>query len=67
MLRLAREFRSRIERLYVYHWRQDSFDNRFDAGLDKNGQPRASYHTLERWLKTLVHTVTSGCGCAGGP
>jgi hypothetical protein len=53
VLRLAREFRNRIERLYVYHWRQDSFDNRFDAGLlDKNGQPRASYHTLERWLKT---------------
>ena len=49
----AREFRNRVERLYVYHWRQDSFDNRFDAGLlDKNGQPRASYHTLERWLKT---------------
>jgi hypothetical protein len=53
VLRLAREFRSRIERLYVYHWRQDSFDNRFDAGLlDKNGKPRASYHTLERWLRT---------------
>ena len=53
VLRLAREFRSRIERLYVYHWRQDSFDNRFDAGLlDKDGQPRASYHTLERWLTT---------------
>jgi hypothetical protein len=53
VLRLAREFRNRIDRLYVYHWRQDSFDNRFDAGLlDKNGLPRASYHTLERWLKT---------------
>jgi len=53
VLRLAREFRSRIERLYVYHWRQDSFDNRFDAGLlDKTGKPRASYHTLERWLGT---------------
>jgi len=53
VLRLAREYRSRIERLYVYHWRQDAFDNRFDAGLlDKDGKPRASYHTLERWLKT---------------
>jgi hypothetical protein len=53
VLRLAREFRGRIERLYVYHWRQDSFNNRFDAGLlDKDGQPRASYHTLERWLTT---------------
>jgi hypothetical protein len=53
VLRLAKAYRRRIERLYVYHWRQDSFGNRFDAGLlNKNGQPRASYHTLERWLKT---------------
>jgi hypothetical protein len=53
VLRLARQYRSRIARLYVYHWRQDSFANRFDAGLlDKNGQPRPSYHTLARWLRT---------------
>jgi hypothetical protein len=53
VLRLARAYRSRIERLYVYHWRQDSFDNRFDAGLlSADGEPRASYHTLERWLRT---------------
>jgi hypothetical protein len=53
VLRLARQYRSRIARLYVYHWRQDSFANRFDAGLlDKNGNPRPSYHTLARWLRT---------------
>jgi hypothetical protein len=53
VLRLAKAYRSRIERLYVYHWRQDAFDNRFDAGLlRKDGKPRASYHTLERWLNT---------------
>ena len=53
VLRLAKEFRRRIGRLYVYHWRQDAFDNRFDAGLlDKTGKPRAGYHTLERWLET---------------
>jgi hypothetical protein len=53
VLRLAKEYRSRIERLYVYHWRQDTFGNRFDAGLlNKDGKPRASYHTLERWLNT---------------
>ncbi len=53
VLRLAKEYRSRIERLYVYHWRQDSFGNRFDAGLlDKNGDPRPSYLTLKRWLST---------------
>ena len=53
VLRLAKEYRSRIERLYVYHWRQDSFDNRFDAGLlNKDGVPRAGYYTLKRWLTT---------------
>jgi hypothetical protein len=53
VLRLAKTYRRRIQRLYVYHWRQDSFNNRFDAGLlRKDGQPRASFYTLERWLKT---------------
>jgi hypothetical protein len=53
VLRLARQYRSRIERLYVYHWRQDSFDNRFDAGLlSRDGHPRPSYLTLKRWLNT---------------
>ena len=53
LFRLARQYRSRIERVYVYNWRQDAFDNRFDAGLLKaNGEPRASYHTLKRWLGT---------------
>ena len=46
-------FEGRIERLYVYHWRADAFDNRFDAGLlGKDGVPRASYYTLKRWLST---------------
>jgi hypothetical protein len=53
VLRLARRYRRRIERLYVYHWQEDAFGNRFDAGLlTANGQPRASYHTLKRWLST---------------
>jgi len=53
LLRLARQYRGRIERLYVYHWRQDGIANRFDAGLlNKDGVPRASYHTLVRWLQT---------------
>jgi hypothetical protein len=53
VLRLARRYRSRIERLYVYHWRQDTYGNRFDAGLlNKDGEPRPSYLTLRRWLTT---------------
>ena len=62
VLRLARQYRSRIERLYVYHWRQDAFDNRFDAGLlNRNGEPRPSYlHAQALAQHSLVHTVTSG-------
>ena len=53
VLRLAKEYRTRIGRLYVYHWRADQFDNRFDAGLlGEAGTPRASYYTLRRWLTT---------------
>lgn len=53
VLRLARRYRSRIARLYVYHWRQDTYGNRFDAGLlNKEGQPRPGYLTLRRWLDT---------------
>jgi hypothetical protein len=58
VLRLAKAYRSRIERLYVYHWRQDAINNRFDAGLlRKDGKPRASFYTLERWLKTPWFTA----------
>jgi hypothetical protein len=58
VLRLAKAYRRRIERLYVYHWRQDWFDNRFDAGLlSKDGKPRPSFYTLERWLNTPWFTT----------
>jgi hypothetical protein len=58
VLRLAKAYRSRIERLYVYNWRQDAFNNRFDAGLlRKDGKPRAGFYTLERWLKTPWFTT----------
>jgi hypothetical protein len=54
LLRLARAYRRKIERLYVYHWRQDEYGlNRFDAGLIRqDGKPRPSYYTLARWLRT---------------
>src|ERR687898_2694008 len=57
VLRLAKQYRSRIGRLYVYHWQQEAFGNRFDAGLlDNTGNPRPGYHTLERWLGTRWFT-----------
>jgi hypothetical protein len=53
LFRLAKRYRSRIDRLYIYHWRQSAFANRFDAGLLRaSGAPRPSYHTLRRWLAT---------------
>ena len=54
VLRLARANRRRVERLYVYHWRQDLYGlNRFDSALIRDdGMPRPSYYTLARWLKT---------------
>jgi hypothetical protein len=53
LFRLAKQYRRRIERLYVYHWRQAEPDSRFDAGLLRaDGSPRASYHTVKRWLDT---------------
>ena len=53
VMRLAKLFRGRIGRLYVYHWRQDGFDNRFDSGLlSKDGVPRPGYYRLQRWLTT---------------
>jgi hypothetical protein len=57
LFRLARENRKRIDRMYVYHWRQTDSASRFDAGLLRaDGAPRASYFTLARWLDTRWFT-----------
>jgi hypothetical protein len=53
VLSLARRYRSRIRRVYVYHWRQPSGPSRFDAGmLRADGKPRKSYYTFLRALQT---------------
>jgi hypothetical protein len=53
MFELAKRYRSRIKRLYIYHWRQSSTDNRFDAGLvDRDGKPRPAYFTVRNRLAT---------------
>ena len=53
MFALAKRYRSRIKRLYIYHWKQSSADNRFDAGLVRlDGTPRASYFTVRNRLAT---------------
>jgi hypothetical protein len=55
MFDLAKRYRSRIKRLYIYHWKQSSTDNRFDAGLVRlDGTPRASYFTVRSRLATAT-------------
>jgi hypothetical protein len=51
MFRLARRYRGRIKRLYVYHWRQPAGANRFDAGVIRaDGRARPAYRTVRRAL-----------------
>jgi hypothetical protein len=53
MFALAKRYRKRIKRLYIYHWKQSASDNRFDAGLTRaNGTPRPAYTTVRRQLRT---------------
>jgi hypothetical protein len=56
MFALAKRYRSRIKRLYIYHWKQpdpSNPDNRFDAGLiNFNGAARPAYNTVRRQLAT---------------
>jgi hypothetical protein len=52
MFALAKRYRSRIKRLYIYHWKQPA-DNRFDAGLvRRDGRARPAYTTVRNQLKT---------------
>ncbi len=53
MFALAKRYRSRIKRLYIYHWKQSSSDNRFDAGLlRRDGTARPAYSTVRSQLRT---------------
>jgi hypothetical protein len=53
MFALAKRYRSRIKRLYIYHWKQPGGNNRFDAGLVRlNGSARPAYTTVRNQLGT---------------
>jgi hypothetical protein len=57
MFSLARRFRSRIKRLYIYNWfgQPRTGGNRFDAGLvNPNGTARPAYNTVRRTLRTSM-------------
>jgi hypothetical protein len=55
MFSLARKYRARTTRLYVYQWSIDFSGNRFDAGLVRaDGNPRAGYYVVKghrRWIR----------------
>src|SRR4051812_11325274 len=55
MFSIARKYRSRTTRLYVYQWSIDFSGNRFDAGLVRaNGAPRPGYYVVRkyrRWIR----------------
>jgi hypothetical protein len=55
MFALARRYRGRIKRLYIYHWQQSGSENRFDAGLVRSsGRARPAYRTVRRMLRTRI-------------
>jgi hypothetical protein len=55
MFELAKRYRGRIKRLYIYHWQQSSSNNRFDAGLvRRDGTARPAYGTVRRQLRTRI-------------
>jgi hypothetical protein len=48
---LAKRYRRRIRRVYLYNWRAPIPQNRFDSGLLRNdGTPRPAYSTVKRNL-----------------
>ena len=53
MFSLAKRYRGRIKRLYIYNWFGQTRSNRFDAGLvNPNGSARPAYNTVRRMLRT---------------
>jgi hypothetical protein len=53
MFALAKRYRKRIKRLYIYNWKQPAGKNRFDAGLIRaNGTARPAYKTVRSALRT---------------
>jgi Glycosyl hydrolase catalytic core len=58
MFALAKRYRSRIKRLYIYHWKQpdpNNPNNRFDAGLVRfDGSARPAYNTVRSQLRTRI-------------
>jgi polysaccharide biosynthesis protein PslG len=55
MFRLARKYKRRVKRLYIYNWRAPIAANRFDAGLlEHGGKTRPGYFTVKNTLRTSL-------------
>ena len=51
---IANRYRSRIRRLYLYHWSIDFAGNRFDAGIvNADGSPRPAFHVVRRHRRQI--------------
>jgi hypothetical protein len=54
MFRLARRYRSRIPRVYIYQWKATQESDRFDAGLvAPDGTPRRAFAIVQRNRRLL--------------
>jgi hypothetical protein len=57
IFRLARRYRRRVRRVYLYNWRAPIATNRFDSALVRfDGTPRPSYFTVQRHLGLPLFT-----------
>ncbi len=63
MFSLAKKYRSRVKRLYIYHWKQPAPPNRFDAGLlRRDGTERPAFGTMRDMLNGPQSTVLRAVG-----
>jgi hypothetical protein len=55
MFRLAKQYRARIKRLYIYHWQAPLPSNRFDAGYVRaDGTARPALGIVAQQLGTRL-------------
>lgn len=54
LFKLARTYRSRIQRVYIYQWSANNTTDVFDAGLvNPNGTPRQAYAVVKRNRRSI--------------
>jgi hypothetical protein len=57
LFRIAKRYRKRIRRLYLYNWTGAGCDARFDAGLTRtDGSLRPGYYVVRKQLRKKLYT-----------